>query len=240
MAARTFESLREALPEGLHPDTVEKIRKATAHRRHVERVGEARAAACEWLRQNVDGSTTSQQACALLLAEADGLHGGECWDPGSGTTRHPAFRGLGSGRRHASDGGAWTRAIRDAAYQYCEEYGSPLGWVVGPVATEWRHVDSSSDGGGKDGVLYQVFPREARDPEKVRCRFVDISRLMDREELLTLIYRLIRWSYGDLARDEFRPRVLDWNLNDAREDGFSHLAKALDSIVRGGIEEVAS
>lgn len=53
-------------------------------------------------------------ALALLAAEAGGLYGRSLHYPGNGTMRHAAFRGLGKGRRRATDGEVWTRAIEEA------------------------------------------------------------------------------------------------------------------------------
>jgi hypothetical protein len=57
-------------------------------------------------------------ASALLWLEEKGLYGGGNRDPGAGTKRLRFFRHLGKGRRHASDGQAWTEAIGRACRRY--------------------------------------------------------------------------------------------------------------------------
>lgn len=104
---------------GIDSATVEAVRKATAEFRHEGRKHAAYWAARRWLSHALDFrkdyGLLDVYAYALCFAESIGLYGGSPRDPGAGTTRHPAFRGLGKGRRHASDGPAWTAAIAAVA-----------------------------------------------------------------------------------------------------------------------------
>ena len=112
----TWNSIESALFDaGINPATAELVRKATAQARHEGRKHAAYWAARRWLshafdfRRDYDTLTT--YTYALCFAESLGLYGGGPSNPGAGTTRHPAFRCLGKGRRNASDGAAWTAAI---------------------------------------------------------------------------------------------------------------------------------
>lgn len=53
------------------------------------------------------------EAWAVLSLDLAGV-GGHGGYSGDGTVRHPCFRRLGSGRKHASDGGAWLAAAEQA------------------------------------------------------------------------------------------------------------------------------
>jgi len=122
MAMRTWKDLRATLPAGLTPEDYDDIRRLTAPGRQELRAREARVAACAFVseiatRGLIPYGDVSRLATALLWAESRGLSGGGTQDPGAGTTRHPAFRSLGKGRRSARDGGAWTAAIAAAAGQ---------------------------------------------------------------------------------------------------------------------------
>ena len=104
---------------GISPASTEAIRKATAEFRHEGRKWAAYQAARQWLSYAYDFrrdyATLGAYAKALCFAEGHGLYGGSPRKPGTGTTRHPAFRFLGKGRRHAADGAAWTAAIAAVA-----------------------------------------------------------------------------------------------------------------------------
>lgn len=98
---------------------VEAVRKATARQRHEGRMFAAYWAARRWLSHALDFrkdyDVLAAYAYALCFVESLGLYGGAPANPGTGTTRHPAFRALGKGRRHASDGEAWTAALAAVA-----------------------------------------------------------------------------------------------------------------------------
>ena len=116
----TWASIENTLiDEGVGPASIEAIRRATAEFRHEGRTWAAYQAACRWLSHTydfrTDYATLSAYAKALCFAEWHGLYGGSTRKPGTGTTRHPAFRFLGKGRRHATDGAAWTAAIAAVA-----------------------------------------------------------------------------------------------------------------------------
>lgn len=110
---------------GADPRAADWLCSLTTRERHQSRVGAAREATTAWIdAENIldhRGDTTgrvmdSRAALRWLLCteEAAGLYGGSLTDPGDATTRHPAFRGLGRGRRKATDGPAWTAAIAAA------------------------------------------------------------------------------------------------------------------------------
>ena len=116
----TWASIENILKDaGVSPASAEAIRKATAEFRHEGRKWAAYQAARRWLSYaydfRKDYATLGAYARALCFAEGYGLYGGSPRKPGTGTTRHPAFRCLGKGRRHATDGAAWTAAIAAVA-----------------------------------------------------------------------------------------------------------------------------
>jgi len=108
--------------DGVSDGAREIIRRATAPARHEWRVSEAIQAARKWISDDEFLRPFGNLAAwALLKFETMGLYGGGPANPGQGTTRHEAFRGLGKGRRHASDGDVWTAAIRCAADRIYED-----------------------------------------------------------------------------------------------------------------------
>src|SRR5579875_1254587 len=112
----TWKVKSEALGD-VSPETKEVLRRATTTVRVYQRVEAAFRAAFTWVRDNVPGGGTLEgfYATSLCWLEGKGLYGGGPSCPGAGTLRHPAFRGLGSGRRQANDGHVWTAAIMAAA-----------------------------------------------------------------------------------------------------------------------------
>jgi hypothetical protein len=116
----TTKALADLCLEG---GALEAVSKITAPMRAKSREEAALQAAKEWVWAHSprSGSTIYDQEGAvafLLMAEVRGLYGGGYRAPGAGTARHPAFRNLGSGRRHAQDGLAWTTAIASAAWKW--------------------------------------------------------------------------------------------------------------------------
>jgi hypothetical protein len=107
----TFDVLRGALPEDIREETVEEVRRLTSATRHRERMEVVIAAARSWLAK-YEHETSLFDACALLICEGGGLYGGGTSTPGAGSTRHHAFRSLGSGISHTGD--LWEDAIRGA------------------------------------------------------------------------------------------------------------------------------
>lgn len=110
---QTWKEMRESLGDGLSAETVEMVRRATAHERHVARVDAARQAA-------LDTVPDLRLAGVLCMLEANG-HGGPL-EMGRhlgarATLRAEWARGLGSGRANARDGQAWNAAIRAAAQE---------------------------------------------------------------------------------------------------------------------------
>jgi len=97
--------------------------RETAKERHDSRVAAARWAAEEYYlartaldRDEVGEPTLTLAAGVILWADVIGI-GGRDGVEGAATKRHPAFKGCGKGRKHATDGGAWGAAIRTAADQ---------------------------------------------------------------------------------------------------------------------------
>lgn len=92
------------------------VAKATVQFRHADRVAATREAAIEWGSARSDKISeetechVSTEMCALsaLLADRYGF--------GGSTTRHEAFRDLGKGRKHASDGGAYMAAAWEVLF----------------------------------------------------------------------------------------------------------------------------
>lgn len=111
----TWRDIEDRL-DGVSGNAREIIRRATAPARHEWRVNEAIKAARKWINEDEFLRPMGNLAAwALLKLESLGLYGGGPANPGQGTLRHAAFRGLGKGRRQASDGDVWTAAIRCAA-----------------------------------------------------------------------------------------------------------------------------
>lgn len=135
---KTWRETKESLPAGLTENTVEEIRRLSAPERHQERIFAAVQAAISWLTAEGHDANLCR---ALCWAEARGLYGGGSKDPGSGTLRHPAFRGLGSGRRQANDGPAWTAAIE--AGSWCGKDGR--GYAVGVSIRDDGVVDGDGN-----------------------------------------------------------------------------------------------
>jgi hypothetical protein len=124
----------------------EDVRKLTALERAFARANEAWETAWTVASQaTADHDKRYALASALLWLEHKGLYGGGCFVPGAGTKRLRFFRSLGKGRRKASDGPAWTEAIRQAALKH--------GWC------EWELVR------GVLGVHFEPHPQE---PEALR------------------------------------------------------------------------
>jgi hypothetical protein len=96
----------------------------TAEERHQGRVGAAHKAAEEYYlrtvkleRAEVSPEGLEIAAAAILWADVIGI-GGRDGVEGAGTARHPAFADCGKGRKQATDGGAWSAAILEAARKY--------------------------------------------------------------------------------------------------------------------------
>jgi len=124
----------------------EDVRKLTALERAFARANEAWETAWTVASQaTADHDKRYALASALLWLEHKGLYGGGCFVPGAGTKRLRFFRSLGKGRRKATDGPAWTEAIRQAALKH--------GWC------EWELVR------GVLGVHFEPHPHE---PEALR------------------------------------------------------------------------
>lgn len=102
---------------GVFGDAAEQILRETAGRRHEWRSETALESARAWVREKTEMEadlSVEMGALCVLLADMGGP-GGPQGIGGGSTSRHPAFGGCGKGRKQASDGDAWTAAIRDAA-----------------------------------------------------------------------------------------------------------------------------
>jgi hypothetical protein len=135
-----WEELRKTI-EGITPYE-EDVRKLTALERAHARVEEAwNAAWAAAAKGTADWDKRHAIASALLWLEYKGLYGGGCFTPGAGTKRLRFFRSLGKGRRKATDGPAWTEAIRQAVLKH--------GWC------EWTFVEEGL------GVHFEPHPHES-------------------------------------------------------------------------------
>ncbi len=130
----------------------------TGYARHERRVEAATIAAKVYSRctpggDEADAETQMVATCAILYLDIAGV-GGRRGVEGTSTLRHPAFAELGKGRKHASDGNAWSAAIKDALCRasegrrvcFCIDYGTlvfilgerriPIDTRISPAA--WR------------------------------------------------------------------------------------------------------
>lgn len=107
--------------------------------RHKARIAAVMAAAMRWLdgdlltlHSDPQGLTAKYALMAWWVLTLDiGGIGGDNGLGGNSTARHPAFRDCGKGRKNATDGAAWSAAIRDARASLevalVERLGLPLG-----------------------------------------------------------------------------------------------------------------
>jgi hypothetical protein len=112
---------------------IDALLKETAFDRHNLRTQQALEAAKNWVvscwgmeEHKIGVHLVKAQASAILFADCFGV-GGHLGVSGAGTRRHPALVGLGKGRKNASDGPAWSAAIRAAA-EHCRGYFAPSEW----------------------------------------------------------------------------------------------------------------
>jgi hypothetical protein len=146
----TWKERSASLLERVSPDGREALRRATAPIREGQRVEAAFEAASAWARENLPGGKTFESfyAACLCWLEAKGLYGGGPHCPGASTRRHPAFRGLGSGRRQANDGYVWTTAISSAAKMWLATFPDPHSLEWGTHDGEDLEVFLCRQGGG--------------------------------------------------------------------------------------------
>jgi len=133
----TWKELRQALPADLSQSAAEEIRLLTAGERHRARRDAAAAAALAWVDGRIHGQDAPDRltlAAGICAAEALGLYGGGRGNPGAATLRHPAFQALGSGRRQARDGAAWTAAIEAATTAVFPE------WLRDDTTCSWTET----------------------------------------------------------------------------------------------------
>jgi hypothetical protein len=128
---------------GIGGHAVECLLTETAAARHEWRVEAAIAAAsAEAVKQGYDDDA-AMGAAAILVADTFGVGGtGNC--AGDGTIRHAGLRALGTGRKHARDGGAWNVAIREAALRLLNQVAPDATWLL--VARAGNLSLEASDG----------------------------------------------------------------------------------------------
>ena len=112
---------QELAAKGVIGSALESLLRETGPARHKARVAAARVAAEEYylqawqLDRDEEASEFLQVGTgAILWADVVGI-GGRDGVGGSATQRHPALTQLGKGRKHATDGDAWSAAILEAA-----------------------------------------------------------------------------------------------------------------------------
>lgn len=150
---------------GIEGEAAEALAKETAWARRARRIvaaREAMQAGAATLFEGVYDAPPSLPQYELLLVVLDLMGvGGRDGVGGAGTRRIPQFAALGSGRKQAMDGGAWTGAITDAAACIIESVGSAgsvrflidvvdvptFGWELRVAietysSGEWSHVVS--------------------------------------------------------------------------------------------------
>lgn len=116
----TIKDCISQLPEGSDQLVIALHVAATAPDRHAARVVASTQVARDYLESSddIDGDVTDRMVGTLLTLEAGGTGGrggfGLGDDGDRGTSRMSWAGRLGKGRRHASDGGAWTAAITQA------------------------------------------------------------------------------------------------------------------------------
>jgi hypothetical protein len=130
------ETVKKLVAAGVHPEAAEWAADTPSlcYNRHQSRVAAALQAAKDWLLEQPEEYEEGERltVAAQMLCWAEGVG----YVPGGGggpsTNRHPAFCRLGTGRRFASDGGAWSAAIEAAAggispvvkcVDYTDDYG---------------------------------------------------------------------------------------------------------------------
>jgi hypothetical protein len=99
-------------------DVIEAVRRVTAPGRIEARIQTARAVSRRWIAAQAELAEGAEPSEEILDLRARAL----CWLEAElaelrpiPTRRLPPFQLVGSGRRHAADGAAWTEAIRDAS-----------------------------------------------------------------------------------------------------------------------------
>lgn len=128
----TASDLMKALAKkGVVGYAAECVRRETAKFRQDARVRRVQEVAREWANTMSDERSVMIDFYAMMLCELDiaGIGGMAGGASGDGTLRVPAFRRLGKGRKHATDGGAWSAAIREAGNNMLGRYVS-RSWIA--------------------------------------------------------------------------------------------------------------
>lgn len=144
---------------GVQGDALEALLRETAAHRHEARVQAAILAAEDYYlatvhldRDEVSKETLRLYTAAILAADTIGVGGKEDVE-GAGTDRHPAFINCGKGRKHATDGPAWSAAIMAAYRRLCNEAGCSIAFAPGQLGGVVI-VDES----GEAGLHEQFIP----------------------------------------------------------------------------------
>lgn len=184
---KTWKEYASELPESLSDETQELIRKTTASERHRARVHATIRAALAAVTVEENARCPGTQECVsaadLLAIDRNGIGGpagcGNGYhDGGNGkTARMPAFAGLGSGRHHAGDGGAYAAAAKEAE-DFLLAVAARLRSAAPREAPHWLADDSIFDRAVEDpltvfGVLdwdRQVPPLDDASASQVRDR----------------------------------------------------------------------
>lgn len=156
----TATELREHLASlGVCGDAAAAIVRETGAARHAARVERARATA---LAASEDREGSVVHAAGLLLLDTLGV-GGRDGCSGEATARLPALRDLGTGRKHASDGAAWTSALEAARRSL-----APVLWVYpDPGGGLWLRRGGST--WSRDGYILD------EDDDVIKNPFVDLD-----------------------------------------------------------------
>jgi hypothetical protein len=160
----TASELRSLLSaQGLPNHAIECLVEETAAARHEGRVQAAIVAARKYVRETLDVVDDPEvrvefEAAAVLIADTFGV-GGHADVTGAATSRHPGLEGLGKGRKQATDGDAWSAAIREAGMRILRAIESRGEWSIraypiegSPVVALWcedstgNHLASGSFG----------------------------------------------------------------------------------------------
>jgi len=119
----TREMLFGEMSEKIGSLAAEIICRATGTQRHWARVEATVEAARVWGNAHIYSDEESDILVAGILSLELGGVGGRADAEGAGTDRHPAFAGLGKGRKQASDGGAYMAATEAALRQLTDRHG---------------------------------------------------------------------------------------------------------------------
>lgn len=243
----TWKDLREQLPSDLSDDAVELIRRATAPMRHEKRVNATVDAALTAVLEIYSSPDLELRrvtpfmcriAATLIALDRNGTGGPHNAGGGfAATARMSWARGLGKGRRQASDGAAWMAAAADAESLLLgsaarpEEYSHPaVGWSWHP----YRGPDSPPEYQGFIGP--DDVTRAVR--EAVCGDDLEFARSYCRARIVELAHNLQNASTCVV----FAPRQVDSPHRDYRAELRAEIAawdaalRAIDAEIDGRVE----